>query len=72
LVEITLNQLNNKDSFFGIPKELFFEPKPTDPFRLIRFDQLLETPIGAAAGPHTQMAQNIVAVWLGFAVTQIH
>lgn len=64
LVEITLNQLNNKDSFFGIPKELFFEPKPTDPFRLIRFDQLLETPIGTAAGPHTQMSQNIVAAWL--------
>ena len=25
---------------------------------------MLETPIGVAAGPHSQMAQNIVAAWL--------
>ena len=29
-----------------------------------RFGQLLETPIGVAAGPHTQLSQNIVAAWL--------
>ncbi len=64
LVEITLNQLDKNKSFFGIPKDVFFKPQPDDPFRLNRFGQVLETPIGTAAGPHTQLAQNIVAAWL--------
>jgi len=63
LLQIILNQ-HDKGKIFGIPKELFFSPKPTDPFRLYRFGQLLETPVGVAAGPHTQLAQNIVAAWL--------
>jgi len=29
-----------------------------------RYGQLLETPIGVAAGPHTQLSQNIIAAWL--------
>ncbi|NOY77477.1 MAG: NAD(P)-binding protein, partial [Calditrichaeota bacterium] len=49
---------------FGIVRELFWKPRPEDPFRLERFGQVLETPIGVAAGPHTQMAQNIVSAWL--------
>jgi putative selenate reductase len=49
---------------FGIRKELFFTPKETDPFRLHRYGQLLETPLGVAAGPHTQLSQNLIAAWL--------
>ena len=49
---------------FGIPKELFFTPDDRDPFRMERFGKVLETPVGAAAGPHTQMAHNIIAAWL--------
>ena len=49
---------------FGIYKENIFVPTQNDPFKLRRYGQLLETPIGVAAGPHTQMAQNIVAAWL--------
>ena len=49
---------------FGIYKELFFTPSKTDLFKIQRYEQLLETPIGVAAGPHTQLAQNIVAAWL--------
>jgi putative selenate reductase len=64
LVEISLNQLDHKGSFFGIPKDIFFNPKVTDPFRINRFGQLLETPVGTAAGPHTQLSQNIIAGWL--------
>jgi len=48
----------------GIPRGLFFMPSPGDPFRMLRHGRLLETPIGVAAGPHTQLAQNIVAAWL--------
>ncbi|CAM2059787.1 putative selenate reductase [Desulfovibrionales bacterium] len=49
---------------FDIPAELFFVPRPDDPFRLRHQGRLLETPLGVAAGPHTQMAQNIVTAWL--------
>ncbi|MCH7764911.1 MAG: putative selenate reductase subunit YgfK, partial [Candidatus Marinimicrobia bacterium] len=51
-------------SIFGITKDLFFQPKAGDVFRMNRYGQLLETPIGVAAGPHTQMSQNIVLSWL--------
>ncbi len=63
LLQIILNQLD-KGKVFGIPEELFFVPQPTDPFRSNRFGQLLETPVGVAAGPHTQLTQNIVTAWL--------
>jgi putative selenate reductase len=49
---------------FGIYKELFFTPKITDVFRIQRYGKTLETPIGVAAGPHTQLAQNIILSWL--------
>lgn len=63
LLQIILNQID-KESLFGIPSELFFQPRADDPFRLFRFNQLLETPVGVAAGPHTQLTQNIVLAWL--------
>ena len=49
---------------FGIYKELFFTPNKSDIFRMNRYGQMLETPIGVAAGPHTQLAHNIIASWL--------
>jgi putative selenate reductase len=49
---------------FGIQKELFFIPQETDPFRMRRYGQLLETPLGVAAGPHTQLSQNLISAWL--------
>ncbi|MCK4677022.1 MAG: putative selenate reductase subunit YgfK [Bacteroidales bacterium] len=64
LLQIIFRQLDNGESLFGIPHALFFHPDHSDPFRSKRFDQLLETPFGVAAGPHTQLTQNIVAAWL--------
>jgi putative selenate reductase len=49
---------------FGIRKELFFVPQSSDVFKMTRYGQELETPIGVAAGPHTQLAQNIISAWL--------
>ena len=48
---------------FGIPRALFFVPRESDPFRMFRYGQLLETPLGVAAGPHTQLSQNLIAAW---------
>lgn len=63
LLPLTLNELKKK-RFFGIPSSLFFRPSENDPFKLERYHIELETPVGVAAGPHTQLAVNIVAAWL--------
>lgn len=64
LLKMILQQYSKTGFIFGIPDELFFRPKPDDTFRMKRFGQLLESPVGVAAGPHTQLSQNIVAAWL--------
>jgi putative selenate reductase len=64
LFEWVFSELNTRDSIFGIPRQHFFVPSDHDPFRTTAFGHLLETPFGPAAGPHSQMAQNIVAAWL--------
>ena len=64
LLQIILNELNHKKSIFGIPRELFFVPKHNNPFQVQQFNKVLDTPIGVAAGPHSQMAQNIIGAWL--------
>ena len=63
LVRLTLAEIRQK-RFLGIPGSLFFVPQKSDPFRLERYGKMLETPVGVAAGPHTQLALNIVAAWL--------
>lgn len=64
LLQIILNQYKKYKRIFGIPESLFFRPQNSDVFRSERFGQILETPIGVAAGPHTQLSQNIIAAWL--------
>ncbi|MBC8375340.1 MAG: putative selenate reductase subunit YgfK [FCB group bacterium] len=63
LISWMLSELKS-DQLFGIQKDLFFTPDESDPFRMQRYGQMLETPIGVAAGPHTQLSQNIIAAWL--------
>ncbi|HNW98491.1 MAG TPA: putative selenate reductase subunit YgfK [Bacteroidales bacterium] len=58
------NELKSRKEIFGIPQELFFTPSTSDKFRMKRYGQMLESPLGVAAGPHTQMAQNIISAWL--------
>ncbi len=64
LLKIILKQIDTENNVLGISKDLFFYPQTDDSFRSRRFNQLLESPIGVAAGPHTQLSQNIVAAWL--------
>lgn len=54
----------NERMIFGLYYDNLFTPDKDHPFRISRYGQLLETPIGVAAGPHTQLAHNIVASWL--------
>ncbi|MFV9671844.1 MAG: FAD-dependent monooxygenase, partial [Acidimicrobiia bacterium] len=64
LTDWVFTELEEKDSIFGIPRRAFFTPTETDRFRQPNYDVTLDTPFGVAAGPHTQMAQNIVVAWL--------
>ena len=57
-------ELDGHDSAFGIPRQYFFTPNLKAPYRTEVFGQALDTPFGPAAGPHSQMAQNIIAAWL--------
>src|SRR5210317_1564855 len=64
LFEWVFSELEAHESIFGIPRRHFFIPDDADPFQSSAFGHHLETPFGPAAGPHSQMAQNIVAAWL--------
>ena len=54
--------LATSDAVLGIPRQSFAVPGP----RLLSqvHDHPLAAPLGVAAGPHTQLAQNIVSSWL--------
>jgi putative selenate reductase len=55
-------ELDSSDTVLGIPKQNFAIPDLR--FALRMFGRSLAAPLGVAAGPHTQLAQNIVASWL--------
>ncbi|OFZ23268.1 MAG: putative selenate reductase subunit YgfK [Bdellovibrionales bacterium RIFOXYA1_FULL_36_14] len=58
-------ELNKRESIFGIDKSLFFYPtKNSKKLCMDRYGDTMETPLGVAAGPQTQMAQNIITAWL--------
>jgi putative selenate reductase len=63
LLKWILSELK-QDKIFSYYKELFFRPKSSDLFRMQRYNQVLDNPLGVAAGPHTQLSQNIVLSWL--------
>ncbi|MDD5015296.1 MAG: putative selenate reductase subunit YgfK, partial [Atribacterota bacterium] len=50
-------------TIFGIPESQFFREKSQKNIRIF-FDESCATPLGPAAGPHTQLTQNIVAAYL--------
>ncbi|NOZ07648.1 MAG: putative selenate reductase subunit YgfK [FCB group bacterium] len=64
LLSRILTEFEQNSSILGIYSDLFFHPDPNDVFRMERYGEILETPIGVAAGPHTQLSQNIIAAWL--------
>jgi putative selenate reductase len=57
-------EFSTRKEIFGIPKELFFNPENHKGLSMEIFGHPLNTPMGVAAGPHTQMAQNIISAWL--------
>ena len=64
LTDWVFTELREKGSLFNVPRSAFFAPRPEHRFRRREYGVELETPFGVAAGPHTQMAQNIITAWL--------
>lgn len=63
LLELILKEFDTNSTVFGIPSELFFRPSEGVLTTSI-FGQHIDTPIGVAAGPQTQLAHNIIVAWL--------
>lgn len=49
-------------AIFGIPETEFYTRDPSRQISL--FGETCDTPVGPAAGPHTQLAPNIIVAWL--------
>ena len=64
LIKWILSELAEKESIFGIHRSLFHTPKADSPYSSEMFGHHLATPFGPAAGPHTQLTQNILSAWL--------
>jgi len=65
LLDWVLDEFEAHQSIFGIPRSLFYVPRRDVPYEIDDlFGQRLSTPVGPAAGPHTQLAQNILCAWL--------
>jgi putative selenate reductase len=64
LLEIILSQYENRKSIFGITEEMFFNPVQKHNLKRKLYGKTIDSPIGVAAGPQTQLSQNIVAAWL--------
>src|SRR5690242_21946997 len=62
LARWVFGELDAGDTVLGIPKQNIATPGPRVASRL--FGRTLAAPLGVAAGPHSQLAQNIVASWL--------
>ncbi|MFD1670833.1 putative selenate reductase subunit YgfK [Agrilactobacillus yilanensis] len=60
LLEWILEEYKRNGTIFGVRK--FFQADPNKKISL--FGEEMETPVGPAAGPHTQLAQNIIAAYL--------
>jgi len=64
LTSWVFTELERKGSIFNVPVTAAFVPRADHRFRRRELGVELDTPWGVAAGPHTQMAQNIVTAWL--------
>ena len=62
LLRRTAGEYREHGSIFGIDKKLFYAD--TGNRKLKVFDQSCSTPVGPAAGPHTQLAGNLIASYV--------
>jgi putative selenate reductase len=58
-------EYQQESKIFDLPATKFFRPQPGLDTSVVCNGHRAATPLGPAAGPHDQMAQNIVLCWLG-------
>ncbi len=64
LIGRMFRELEEKRSVFDLPANRFVKACPGRDFSVAFRERRASTPFGPAAGPHTQMAQNIALSWL--------
>ncbi|MBI5215031.1 MAG: 4Fe-4S dicluster domain-containing protein [Ignavibacteriae bacterium] len=57
-------EYQKNDSIFDLPSRKFYRPNPELDLSVMFCGNRAANPVGPAAGPHTQLAQNIVLSWL--------
>jgi len=62
LMDWMLNEYRNENHVFGIEKENFYKNKSDTKINI--YNSEVSSPIGPAAGPNTQLAQNLIAAYL--------
>ena len=62
LINHIFSEYKNHKTIFGIPKANFFKKNNNN--HLTIFGEMCESPVGPAAGPHTQLTQNIISSYL--------
>ncbi|HBP63597.1 MAG TPA: putative selenate reductase subunit YgfK, partial [Desulfosporosinus sp.] len=62
LVDWMLEEYKQTQTIFGVAEVKFYKKRNDQHIKL--FGEVMETPVGPAAGPHTQLAQNIIAAYL--------
>ncbi|USN98870.1 MAG: glutamate synthase [Phycisphaeraceae bacterium] len=65
LVSRMFRELETRGSAFDLPRRKFFGGIAGRDASVLFHGRAASTPLGPAAGPHSQMAQNIVLAWLG-------
>ena len=60
-----LRELDRQQTIFDLPRSKFFLGDPDRDLSVPIHGQTASSPLGPAAGPHSQLAQNIVLAWLG-------
>ena len=64
LLARALAEYEHDRSIFHLPKRSFWKPREGLDLSVVLPGGRASTPLGPAAGPHTQLAQNLVAAWL--------
>ncbi|MFI5372299.1 MAG: glutamate synthase, partial [Candidatus Eisenbacteria bacterium] len=59
-----LAELEHGRGVFGLPRRSFWQPRAGHDLSVTLGDARAANPIGPAAGPHTQLAPNLVTAWL--------
>ncbi len=65
LLRRMFRELDRHQAIFDLPARAFFLGDPRKDLSVRVHGRSASTPLGPAAGPHTQLAQNIVLSWLG-------